>query len=429
MTADGAAAARPARAPRVLLGVGGTIAAYKSALMVRALTTRGATVRCALSRAAASFITPLTLEVLSGHAVYQQEYLSPTDSGLEHHIVAAEWADVVCIAPGTAHLLGRVAQGLADDFLTTALLAFRGPVVIAPAMHDAMWRNAAVQANVDQLRVRGVEIVGPIEGPLASGDWGMGRLADPETIVDAALQAATRAAGAGPYRGHRVVISAGPTREPLDPVRFLGNRSSGKMGFALADAAARLGAEVTLIAGPVSLATPAGVARVDVETACDMRDAVYAACAADAGIGAADLVIMTAAVGDYRPVQMAPSKWKKAQGTPTFELIENPDILAGLPAVAPDALRVGFAAETEPDPHAARDKLRRKDAHVLVLNDVSRADIGFSADHNEVTIFVHDDAAPQHFARRPKTQLAHDLLMRFHDLLTRRVQPVSVAAE
>ncbi|HKV11918.1 MAG TPA: bifunctional phosphopantothenoylcysteine decarboxylase/phosphopantothenate--cysteine ligase CoaBC, partial [Thermoanaerobaculia bacterium] len=214
------------RSLRVLLGVTGGIAAYKSAEMVRRFRARGHEVRCALTRSAVSFVTPLTLEVLSGRPVYQEEYLSATGTGEEAHITAAAWAEVLCVAPATTHVLARLALGLADDFLTTAALAFTGPVVVAPAMHSAMWEKPSTQEHMDTLRRRGVWIAGPVEGPLASGEIGMGRMTDPEAIV----QAVEAAAGAGPLAGRTVLVTAGPTHEPVDPVRFLGNRSSGRMG-------------------------------------------------------------------------------------------------------------------------------------------------------------------------------------------------------
>jgi len=411
-----ASASPPAdHALRVLLGVGGGIAAYKAAELVRRLRGEGCEVRCALSRSAEAFLSPLTLEVLSEHAVYRQEYLTPTGRGEESHIVAAQWADVVCLAPTTAHLLARLALGLADDFLTTTLLAFDGPVVMAPAMHDAMWRKEAVQKNVEMLGRRGVRWVGPEEGPLASGDWGMGRMAAPEAIVAAVVKGAgARLEGAGrSLAGRRVVVSAGPTHEALDPVRFLGNRSSGKMGFALAAEAARRGAETTLVAGPVSLSTPAGVERINVMSALEMRDALFA-CAPQA-----DLVIMTAAVADFRPRRQLASKTKKGQGVPEVDLVANPDILSDLAAVAPEALRVGFAAETEVSETAVWAKLERKNAHLLIWNDVSKKEIGFEADDNEVTVYRPQEA-PVLYSRRPKTALASDLLNLFTEILEHR---------
>lgn len=391
---------------RVLLGVSGGIAAYKSAELVRRFRARGHEVRCALTRSAAAFVSPLTLEVLSGHPVWQEEYLTPTGSGEEAHITAAAWAEVLCVAPATAHVLARLALGLADDFLTTTALAFSGPVVVAPAMHSSMWEKPAVQEHMDTLRRRGVWIVGPVEGPLASGEVGMGRMSDPEEIA----AAAEGAAGSGPLAGRTVLVTAGPTYEPLDPVRFLGNRSSGKMGFALATEAARRGARVILVAGPVRLATPPGVQRIDVTTAREMEDTVRT------HAPAADMVVMTAAVSDFRPSNPAASKIKKEDGLPVVELEENPDILAGLRDVAPSAVIVGFAAETRELERNARRKLERKRADFLVANDVSRKDIAFDSNANEVTVF-RKEGEPVFFSRRPKEELSASLLDLFAGML------------
>ena len=401
--------------PRILLGVSGGIAAVKSADLVRRLIDRGFEVRCAVTRSATAFVAPLSLEVLSGHAVYEQEYLTATGSGEESHIVAAGWADAVCVAPATAHLMARLALGLADDFLTTTLLAFTGPVILAPAMHSAMWSQDAVVAHVETLRRRGVRWAGPVAGPLASGERGMGRLADVSDIVEAvaaALETSDRTptAGEAPLAGRQVLVAAGPTHEPVDPVRYLGNRSSGKMGFAVAAEAARRGARTTLVAGPVALPTPAAVERIDVTTAIEMRDAVYGQASE------ADLIVMAAAVADFRPARRESRKIKKSGGVPTLELEENPDILAGLPSVAQRALLVGFAAETEPSVEEAYAKLRRKGADMLVWNDVSRSDIGFGADHNEVTVYRRG-GEPRHLSRRPKDELAAALLDLFSQSL------------
>lgn len=401
---------RPLLPLKVLLGVSGGIAAYKSAEMVRRLRARGHEVRCALTRSAAAFVSPLTLEVLSGHPVHQEEYLTATGSGEEAHITAAAWAEALCVAPATSHVLARLALGLADDFLTTTALAFDGPLVVAPAMHSVMWEKPALQEHLDVLRRRGAWIVGPVEGPLASGEVGMGRMADPDEIV-AAVEGA---AGAGPLAGRTVLVTAGPTFEPLDPVRFLGNRSSGRMGFALAAQAARRGARVILVAGPVALATPPGVRRVDVTTAREMEQAVRG------HAPGCDLVVMSAAVADFRPRNPAGSKIKKDAGPPAaIELEENPDILAGLRDVAPDAVIVGFAAETDDLERNARAKLERKRADFLVANDVSRSDIAFDSEANEVTVFRRG-GEPVFLSRRPKTELAASLLDLFTDTLSSR---------
>jgi phosphopantothenoylcysteine decarboxylase/phosphopantothenate--cysteine ligase len=407
---------------RILLGVSGGIAAYKAAELVRCLRGRGHEVRCALTRSAAAFVTPLTLEVLCGHPVYQEEYLAPGAAGAageEAHIVAARWAGVLCLAPATANILARLALGLADDFLTTTALAFSGPLVAAPAMHTTMWRKPAVQEHMATLRRRGVRLVGPVEGALASGETGIGRMADPEAIAREIEEAA---AGGGAMRGLSVLVTAGPTHEPLDPVRFLGNRSSGKMGFALAAEAARRGARVSLVAGPVALDTPAGVTRIDVVTAREMEQAVQGAAAS------ADLVIMTAAVADFRPRQVAAEKIKKSRGLPErLELEENPDILAGLRRVAAGAVLVGFAAETEELEANARAKLAAKDADFLVANDVTRRDIAFGSEANEVTVFRRS-GAPVFLARRPKGELAAALLEIFAAAVRERGRPAAAAA-
>ncbi|HVT59891.1 MAG TPA: bifunctional phosphopantothenoylcysteine decarboxylase/phosphopantothenate--cysteine ligase CoaBC [Thermoanaerobaculia bacterium] len=425
---------------RVLLGVSGGIAAYKAAELVRRLRERNHEVRCALTRSAAAFVTPLTLEVLSGHPVYGEEYLQPSaarsragadprligragpdprfdDSIDEAHIAAARWASVLCVAPATAHLLARLALGLADDFLTTTALAFEGPLVVAPAMHSAMWRKAAVQEHLASLRRLGARVVGPVEGPLASGDVGVGRMADPELI---AREVELAASGHETLAGRRVLVTAGPTQEPLDPVRFLANRSSGKMGFALAAEAARRGARVALVAGPVTLPTPAAVDRRDVATALDMERAVR-----ELAPGS-DLVVMAAAVADFRPSHPAPQKIKRAQGIPrAIELTANPDILAGVRQLAPGALLIGFAAETADLLAHAQAKLAAKDLDFLVANDVSRGDIAFGSDANEVLV-LRRGGEPLFLSRRAKTDLAAGLLDLFTEALSRRERPTVI---
>jgi phosphopantothenoylcysteine decarboxylase/phosphopantothenate--cysteine ligase len=362
---------------RVLLGVCGGIAAYKAAELVRRLKAAGHEVRCALTRSAESFVTPLTLEVLSAERVYRQEYLEPTDTGEELHIEAARWADVVCVAPATAHTLAKLALGLADDFLTTTILGFEGTVVLAPAMHSAMWMQPAVQANAATLRGRGVKIIGPSVGALASGETGVGRLVDLGVLVhEVELSRPT-----DELAGKRVLVTAGPTREALDPVRFISNRSSGRMGFAMAAEAARRGADVVLVAGPVELPTPRGVERREVVTAAEMLAAVEQLAASS------DLIVMAAAVGDFRPRERSASKLKKSEFDGDLEMARTADILAGLAESAPDAVRVGFAAETENLEAEALRKLEEKHATFIVANDVSRRDIGFGQPDNEVTVF------------------------------------------
>lgn len=391
----------------MLLGVSGGIAAYKAPEIVRRLRDSGFEVRCALTRAAESFVSPLALEVVSGSRVHREEWLQANGSGEELHIAAATWADVLCVAPATAHVLGRLALGLADDFLTGTALAFRGPMVLAPAMHAAMWSHPAVRLRAEELRCRGAQLVGPVEGALASGEVGMGRMAEVQEIV----AAVARALSPGDLAGRIVLITAGPTQEPIDPVRYLGNRSSGKMGFALAAEAARRGARTLLVAGPVALPTPPGVERFDVSTALEMEAAVRRLAAE------ADLIVMAAAVADFRPAHARAVKIKKGEGVPALELVANPDILSQLPLWAPDALRVGFAAETGAFDSEAQRKLAAKGTHFLVANDVSRSDIGFGSDDNEVVVFRRD-GVPIRFGRRPKSELARDLV----DLLAQALE-------
>jgi phosphopantothenoylcysteine decarboxylase/phosphopantothenate--cysteine ligase len=402
---DEAAGATPeAAGRRVLVGIGGGIAAYKAPELVRRLRERGFETRCAITRAAASFVAPLALEVVSGHPVHQEEYLAPGVGGEEAHIAAGEWADLLLVAPATAHLLARLALGLADDFLTTTALAFDGPLLLAPAMHPRMWDHPATQGHLATLAGRGARLVGPVVGPLASGETGMGRMAEPEEIAAAA---ALLVAPRGPLAGVRVLVSAGPTWEPLDPVRFLGNRSSGRMGFAVAAEAARRGAIVELVAGPVALPTPPGAVRLDVETAEQMRAAILERAPE------ADLVVMAAAVADYRPRAAAARKLRKEEGPPRVELEANADILAELGAQsgaqsgAP--VLVGFAAETEEVEERAAAKLRRKGADFLVANDVSRHDIGFGSDWNEAVVLARDGGALR-LPRQTKASLAAALL-------------------
>ncbi|MEE2776053.1 MAG: bifunctional phosphopantothenoylcysteine decarboxylase/phosphopantothenate--cysteine ligase CoaBC [Acidobacteriota bacterium] len=385
---------------RILLGISGGVAAFKAPTLVRRLRERGHEVRCALSGHAPSFVTPLTLEVVSGHPVYDSSYLEANGSGEELHITAAQWADVLCIAPATANTLGRLALGLAEDFVSTTVLAFDGPVAVAPAMHPAMWEKESVQDNVRTLRSRGVRLLGPVQGSLASGEVGWGRMVEPEEIAEAIDGMGV----SGSLSGRRVVVSAGPTFEPVDPVRFLGNRSSGKMGFSIAAEAAARGAEVVLVAGPVSLETPDRVRRIDVCEAVEMADAVRRESANAA------LIVMAAAVSDYRPKTQADQKIKKEDaGIDAIRLTENPDILASLADWAPNALRVGFAAETQDLDDNVRSKLERKGAHFLVGNDVSRSDIGFGSDENEVTVFGADGSAVE-IEKGSKTEIARRLL-------------------
>lgn len=395
---------------RVLLGVTGGIAAYKTPELVRRLRDAGLEVHCALTPAARAFVSPLALEVVSGHPVYDESYLAPGHGGVELHIEVAARTDLMLIAPATERSLAALAIGLADNFLLTTALAFEGPILVAPAMHPAMWSQPALAARIAELRDRGVAVLGPVEGPLASGEHGLGRMMEIPDLVAAVVARL----GGGSLAGRAVVVAAGPTHEPIDPARYLGNRSSGKMGFALAAEAARRGADVRLVAGPVALPTPRGVERIDVGTAREMGEAVGRLAAR------ADVVVMAAAVADFRPAVEATRKLKRSDGPPRFELVENPDILAGLVERAPQALRVGFAAETGIDAAEAERKLAAKGAHLLVANDVSRGDIGFGSDDNEVTVFRRG-GEPVHLSRRPKGELARDLF----DLIELTMRPPS----
>lgn len=358
---------------RILLGISAGIAAYKSAHLARLLKKADAEVRVVMTEGAQAFITPLTLQALTGEGVRTSLLDSEAEAGMGH-IELARWAELIVIAPATADLMARLANGHADDLLTTLCLASRAERVLAPAMNQAMWRHPATQANTRRLAEHGWRLLGPEAGDQACGDVGPGRMLDPETIVDELGRppANTDAANL------TVTITAGPTREPLDPVRYLSNHSSGKMGYALAAAAARRGARVRLISGPVALETPPGVERIAVESALEMLGAARQA-AADS-----DLFIGCAAVADYRAEHISKHKLKKTpdEDSLTLRLVKNPDIVAAIAASDPRPFMVGFAAETRDLETYARDKLIRKKLDMIVANDVSQADLGFGTDHN-----------------------------------------------
>jgi phosphopantothenoylcysteine decarboxylase/phosphopantothenate--cysteine ligase len=359
----------------IVLGVTGSIAAYKAVLLLRELTTAGARVTVCLSGNARHFVGPLTFRTLSGRPVLEDLFDPRSDAAVEH-VSIAEQAHAVVVAPATANVLAKAAHGVADDALTTLLLAARSPVLFAPAMDGGMWDHPAVVANVGTLRRRGATVLEPEAGPLASGLSGKGRLPEIATIV-AALRRLL--APAGDMTGERVVVTAGPTREPIDPVRYISNRSSGKMGYRLAAAALRRGAEVVLVSGPTAIAPPAGATFVPVETAEEMREAVLHHAAR------ATIVIKAAAVADYRT--KAPSETKiKGKRDLTLELTPNPDILKEVAATARQAFIVGFAAETHDVAANARAKLEAKGVDLLVVNDVSQQGIGFDAEDNEVVL-------------------------------------------
>lgn len=382
----------------ILLGVTGGIAAYKSAELVRRLQDHGAQVRVVMTRAAQEFITPLTLQALSGNPVHT-ELLDPAAEAAMGHIELARWADLVLVAPASADFIARLAHGHADDLLTTLCLATPAPIAIAPAMNQGMWRDPATLANIELLRSRDVVCFGPAEGSQACGDVGPGRMLEPD-------QLAARAAELFPSRrldGKRVLITAGPTREAIDPVRYISNHSSGKMGFALAQAAVDAGAQVTLIAGPVALRTPERVTRVDVESAQQMFDAVLER------VAECDIFIAAAAVADYRPVQAVPDKIKKQNAELTLTLVRNPDIVATVAQSRPKPFTVGFAAETQNVREYARDKLERKNLDLIIANNVAEPGIGFNSDNNAVTVLWR--SGELEIGERSKTLLARELIL------------------
>lgn len=387
-----------------VLGVGGGIAAYKAAELARALIERGIAVQVVMTKSAQEFVQPLTFAALTGRKVITGLFSSggaeETLSSAVEHIAVAQDNDVLVVAPATADLLASFAHGLAGDFLTTLYLAFTGRVVLAPAMNTNMWRHPATAANIARLRERGHTIVEPEEGFLACGMVGPGRLADPRAIAEAV------AAGGSQKRdieGETVLITAGPTQEPLDPVRFLSNRSSGKMGFALAQAAARRGARVILITGPVALADPPAIETIHVQTASEMRDAVLAR------LDESSIVIKAAAVADYHVAQPPPHKLKKTAARMTLELDPTPDILAEVGRRKGDRLLIGFAAETEMLLEQARRKLDSKNCDMIVANLVGVTGAGFESDSNEVTLLLRSgETIP--LGRASKREIADGIL-------------------
>jgi phosphopantothenoylcysteine decarboxylase/phosphopantothenate--cysteine ligase len=380
---------------RVLVGVSGGIAAYKACELVRLLRRQEHDVRVVATPNALRFVSPLTLQTLSGHAV-RSELFSLTEESEISHIEIADWAEAIVIAPATAGLIARLAHGFANDLLTTVCLATRAPLLVAPAMNVNMLQHPATQANLDLLAKRGVRIVGPESGELACGWEGAGRLVAPERL----LAAVERVLGDASFQGEVVVVTAGPTAEPVDPVRVLTNRSSGKMGFALAEEAVRRGAEVILVAGPVRLPTPEGVERIDVETTQEMRGAVLGA------LERATIVIKAAAPSDYRVSAPAPQKIKKERAELTLALVRNPDILSEVAESKGSRLVVGFAAETEQVLERARGKLRDKGCDLVVANDVSLRDVGFDVDQNEVWIVGPREDEVVHVPAASKPEVA-----------------------
>ncbi|SIQ65802.1 Phosphopantothenate-cysteine ligase /Phosphopantothenoylcysteine decarboxylase [Shewanella morhuae] len=387
----------------VLLGIGGGIAAYKSADLVRRLKERGFDVRVVMSQSAMEFITPLTLQALSGYPV-ASSLLDPAAEAAMGHIELARWADLVIIAPATANLLARINAGMADELITTTCLATEAPIALCPAMNQQMYRNVATQANLTNLASRGFTLWGPASGSQACGEVGPGRMLEALEIAELATQffAKNDSAEFKPLAGQSVLITAGPTREAIDPVRYISNHSSGKMGFALAKAASDMGAAVTLVSGPVNLNTPEGVTRIDVESAQNMLDAVMN------NIDNKDIFIGCAAVADYRISEIASCKIKKSAEEMQLALVRNPDILATVASLPNRPFMVGFAAETHDVEAYARDKLKRKNLNMIAANDVSIAGIGFNADANALRVFWPQGS--QDLPATDKLTLARQLL-------------------
>jgi len=389
---------------RIVLGVSGGIAAYKSPDLVRRLRERGAEVQVVMTRGATEFVTPLTFQAVSGRSVRTSLWDAAAEAAMGH-IELARWADLVLVAPATADFVARLAHGGAEDLLQTLCLATEAPIVVAPSMNRIMWANEATQANIRLLAQRGVHILGPGAGDQACGEIGEGRMLEPQEL---AQQAESILLPVGPLSARRVLITAGPTRERIDPVRFISNRSSGKMGFAVASAARAAGAEVVLVAGPVSLPTPCGVRRVDVECAADMLTAVTRE------LPGTDIYISTAAIADYRPAAPAAQKIKKKESTLDLDLERTVDVLATV-AARPDrpGFVVGFAAETEAVEQHAREKLLRKNLDVIAANEVGHEKV-FDMDDNALIVLWR--GGRRELGPASKSELARDFIALIADL-------------
>lgn len=394
----------------ILLGISGGIAAYKSAELVRQLQDLGASVRVIMTRGAQEFITPLTLQALSGNPVNTELLDSEAELGMSH-IALARWADLLVIAPATADVIARLATGRADDLLTTVALATPAPMLLAPAMNQQMWKDQATVTNMASLTARGVAVIGPASGEQACGDVGPGRMENPPAIAAAA-------AGffkSGLLAGKRVVITAGPTREALDPVRYISNHSSGKMGYAIAQAAIDAGASTTLVSGPVNLDAPEHARLIPVNSALDMLEQCQQL------LSECDIFIGCAAVADYRPAVLETHKIKKGEEQISLQLLRNPDIVATVAAGQNPPVTVGFAAETRDVLAYARDKMQRKGLDMIIANDVSDQDIGFNSDLNEVTVLWAD--GEQALARAGKGVLAHQIVQLIAEVAATRSIP------
>ncbi|MEN8166728.1 MAG: bifunctional phosphopantothenoylcysteine decarboxylase/phosphopantothenate--cysteine ligase CoaBC [Pseudomonadota bacterium] len=387
---------------KILLGITGGIAAYKSALLLRMLQRSGASVRVVMTGAAEAFISPLTFQALSGQRVYT-ELLDLEQEAAMNHIELARWADLILVAPASADFMARLAAGMANDLLSTLCLASSAPIALAPAMNQQMWLNQVTRENVQRLAARGINIWGPDEGLQACGESGPGRMLEAESLHEEVVAYFAP----GPLQGVRVLITAGPTREPIDPVRYIGNRSSGRMGFALADAFKQLGADVCLVSGPVALATPSEVERLDVETADAMWHAVMAR------LEACDIFIGVAAVADYRPVMTAGQKIKKSIERLELALEPNPDILAEVAALEHGPFTVGFAAETERLEAHAEAKRHAKGIDLIAANRVGGADGGFESEENALLLLWEEGR--ESLPMMPKSLLARQLADRISE--------------
>lgn len=391
----------------LIVGVTGGIAAYKSCELVRRAQDAGFQVRVVMTAAAQSFVTPLTFQALSGNPVHTDLLDERAEAGMGH-IELARWADAIVVAPATANFLAGLAAGQADDLLSTLCLATKAPLYVAPAMNQAMWLNAISQSNIEHLRQVGIEVLAPGVGEQACGDVGPGRMMEPGDIVARIQGDKPRL----PLDGKKVLITGGPTREAIDPVRFISNHSSGKMAYALASAASRLGAEVTLVSGPVALPAPRGVDRVSVESANQMLTAVMDR------IADIDLFIGAAAVSDYRPQQVEPQKIKKSAEAMEIKLVRNPDIIAEVAALDGAPFCVGFAAESENLLENARKKLLAKSLDFVIANDISRAEVGFNSDENECWVIGED--IEKKIEQSPKTIVAESILAIVAEKLDKR---------
>jgi len=393
------------RDKNIVLGVTGSIAVYKAVELASKLTQRGMGVDVVMTKAAQEFVAPLTFRAITHRPVVTEMFDMASEFSIEH-VALAEKADLVVIAPATANVIAKLAAGISDDMLTCTVLATRAPTIIAPAMDANMYQNQVSQENVARLRSRGFTFVEPGYGHLASGAWGQGRLADTEEILGTVRQVLGRGAD---LAGRSIVVSAGGTQEPLDPVRHIGNRSSGKMGYALAEAARDRGANVVLVSAPTALTPPVGVQVVPVQTALQMRDAIVKATTK------ADALLMAAAVADYRPAATVESKIKKGAGPLTLELVRNPDILG---EIRGDLIRVGFAAESENLEKNAREKLERKGLDLIVANDITATDSGFGVDSSRVLI-IDRQGKVENVPLLLKLEVAHKILDRVVELLPR----------